>query len=63
MFYVVNIRVLGLINNKPRNLKLPDVWEKIDCDSNKNLPIQRKFKRPSPLSHLVYSRPYSLALT
>lgn len=26
--------------------KLPDVWGKIDCDSNKNSPIQRKFKPP-----------------
>lgn len=45
-FYVVNIRALGLRNNEPRNLTLPDVWGKIDCDSNKNLPIQRKCKLP-----------------
>lgn len=55
--------MFSLINSEPRKLRLPGVGRETDCDSNKNSPIQRRFKPPSPLSHLVHSRPSSRTLT
>lgn len=47
--HVVNMRPRQLTHHEPSKLKLPGVrGVEIDGDSNKNSPIQRKFK---PLAH------------